>query len=394
MKILIIANFTSLPWEGSNSRFNYIINKITTKKNKVELITSNFQHEKKLHRNVEKSKLNNLKYKITMLEEPGYSKNVSLKRFYSHYILSQNLKKYLRKISKPDVIYCSIPSIDFAYEAAKYARKNNIKFIIDIQDLWPEAFKMVLKLPIINDIVFLPTTIKANYVYKTANDIIAVSETYVNRAVKVNKKYDKKASVYLGTDLNYFDKYKLRKRTTKKVILVYIGTLGHSYNIIDVIKAINLLNNKGYNNLEFKILGDGPLLTNLKDSAKKLNVNAIFLGRLPYEEMIKELSCCDIAINPIMKGAAQSIINKVGDYAAAGLPVISTQECLEYRNLVNEKQIGLNCDNDPKDIAEKIELLINNKELRKKMGLNNRKLAEEKFDRNKTYKEISDTITS
>lgn len=60
---------------------------------------------------------------------------------------------------------------------------NNVRFIIDIQDLWPEAFKMVFKLPIVSDIVFAPFNFLANGIYKRADEIIAVSDTYVNRAL-------------------------------------------------------------------------------------------------------------------------------------------------------------------------------------------------------------------
>ena len=113
------------------------------------------------------------------------------------------------------------------------------------------------------------------------------------------------------------------------------------------------------------------------------------MGRLPYEKMVKILCECDIAVNPIAKGAAQSIINKVGDYAAAGLPVVNTQECEEYRNIVTNYKIGINCENNNSiDMANKIYELYNNVNERKEMGRNNRKLAEEKFDRRKTYIKI------
>ena len=109
--------------------------------------------------------------------------------------------------------------------------------------------------------------------------------------------------------------------------------------------------------------------------------------------MISKLCRCDLAVNPIKKGAAQSIINKVGDYAAAGLPVISTQECPEYKKIVEYYKIGYNVQNDnPKQIAQKILELYNNKELRQEYGKNNRKLAEEKFDRKKTYLKIKELI--
>ena len=191
MKILMIANYVSFPWEAGNCRFMYLAD-LLCKNNEVELVTSKFCHTKKQKREYS-TEYNELNFKVTLLDEPGYRKNVSIKRIYSHKILARKLRKYLNSLeNKPDVIYCSVPSLDLAFEAIKYANKNNIRFVIDIQDLWPEAFKMVFKIPIIKDIVFLPLTLKANYIYKNADDIIAVSETYANRASKVNKKYNNK----------------------------------------------------------------------------------------------------------------------------------------------------------------------------------------------------------
>ena len=40
------------------------------------------------------------------------------------------------------------------------------------------------------------------------------------------------------------------------------------------------------------------------------------------------------------------------------------------------------------NLKNKIEILIKDKKLRKELGNNNRKLAEEKFDRKKTYNQI------
>ena len=122
---------------------------------------------------------------------------------------------------------------------------------------------------------------------------------------------------------------------------------------------------------------------------KSENLPVIFTGSLPYFEMVWVLSRCDIAVNPISKGAAQSIINKHMDYAMAGLPIINTQECKEYRDLVDKYKMGFNCENgNVVDLAEKILYLVKNKELREKMGSNSRKCAEEKFDRKQSYKNI------
>ena len=236
----------------------------------------------------------------------------------------------------------------------------------------------------------------ADYIYKSANDIVAVSETYVNRAAQVNKNYNNKLSVFLGTDLLNFDTAKKHNNiifNDDKIRIVYIGTLGASYDICSIIDAIKKVKINGNKKIKFIVIGDGPLREKFEKYAKLKEIDYEFTGMLEYEKMISLLCACDIAVNPIIRGSAASIINKVGDYAAAGLPVINTQESKEYQDLLNKYDAGFNCINgDIDDISKKMSILVNDSVMAKKMGKNNRKLAEEKFDRKKTYKEIAQLI--
>lgn len=387
--ILLIAHFCSDFEHEGNNRFNYLANLFAEYDHNVELITSNFSHEKKEKRN--ELNLEKLKYKVTLIHEPEYKKNVSLKRFYSHYIMGENLKKYLSNRRKPDIIYSAVPSLDVAKAAADFANKNDIKFIIDVQDLWPEAFKMVFKIPLFEKLLFYPMQINAEYIYSTADEIIAVSDTYRDRALESNKKINTGYSIYLGTNLDNFDKLpddiKIRQKLKDKIWLAYVGTLGNSYDIPCVIDALQIIRGKGIKNIEFIVMGDGPLKAKFKRYSENKGVNVHFTGRLPYSKMVSILKNCDIAVNPIKRGSASSIINKVGDYAAAGLPVINTQESLEYRELINKYDAGYNC-NNVNELVDKILILFKDEHLRRRMGRNNRRLAEEKFDRKKTYQQI------
>lgn len=392
--VLMIAHFCS-DFEGNgNNRFNYIADLLSLHGYDVELVTTDFSHSRKKRRSEIENYLN---FRVTMCHEPIYIKNVSLKRFYSHYVMGRNLKKYLETRNKPDVIYCAVPSLDVAKMAAEYAEKNNIRFIIDVQDLWPEAFKMVFNVPFISDILFYPMLKQADYIYKAADEIIAVSQTYTERALRVNSKSGKGHSIFLGTELATFDKLakenKIKDKPEDEIWLAYVGTLGHSYDLTCTIDAIKILQEKGINNIKFVVMGDGPLKSKFENYAKNKGVYAEFTGRLDYGKMVGMLTACDIAVNPITRGAAQSIINKHGDYAAAGLPVLNTQECLEYRNLITEYNAGFNCENgNSVDLADKLLKLCKNESLRIIMGKNSRKLAEEKFDRSVTYQEVLSII--
>ena len=391
--IVIIANFCRDFSETDNGRFMYLCKELS-KENSVEIITSDFSHGKKKH----KDPLTiHWPFKITFLHEPGYKKNISLQRFRSHNAWGKEVERYLKEIEKPDIIYCAVPSLTAPLVAAKYCEKNNVRFVIDIQDLWPEAFHMIFKVPIISNIAFFPFRFRAYGIYSRADAICGVSRTYVNRALKLNKKVKSGHVVFLGTELATFDKYAEENRVVKPINelwLGYCGTLGASYDLTMVIDALAILKDKGVAIPKFIILGDGERKKEFEDHAAELNVDCLFTGRLPYNQMCEWLSMCDIVANPISHNAAQSIINKHGDYASSGLPVISTQENLEYRDLIGEYQMGFNCNNgDPKDFALKLLQLIENPILREQMGTNARKCAEDKFDRKNTYKEIIELIT-
>ncbi len=392
-RIIIVANFCDYGVEKTNNRFNYLSELLKQSGCEVELITSTFSHREKKQRTLEEG---NTLYKTTLIKELGYTKNVCLRRFRSHYVFGKNLKKYLDKIEKPDVVYCAIPSLDAAKVTAKYCKRHNVPFIVDIQDLWPEAFKLVLKIPIVSDIIFAPMAWAANYAYRQADKVVAVSDTYKNRGLKVNKKDKEGLCVFLGTELLAFDQ-KAASHTIEKpegeLWIGYAGTLGHSYNIEIVIDALNKIADKLMQKVVFKVFGDGPYLERFKEYAKDCKVKVEFFGRLEYSLMTAYLTHCDIAVNPISKGAAQSIINKHGDYAAAGLPVVSTQENREYRSLVEDYHFGINCGVESiDDVGVALLELISNQEKRETMGRNARKLAEEKFDRKNSYLKILEAI--
>ena len=392
MDIVIIAHFITEFVKDGTSRFVCIAEELS-KSNDVELITSRFDHIKKKPREEENFDLDT---KVTLIEEPSYTRNVCLKRLVSHANFGKQVKKYLQSRKKPDVIYCAIPSIDCAYYAAQYAYKNNVKFIIDIQDLWPEAFRMAFNVPIISNMLFSPMQKKVNFVYSNADKIVGVSNTYCERAKGVNIKNAEIIPVYLGVNLEEFDRHALENqvsRSSDRFIIGYCGTLGHSYDIKCVLDSMIELKHCGYDNVEFWVMGDGPLKRDFELYAKKNALNVIFYGRVPYEKMCGLLCACDACINPIVGSSVASIINKHGDYAASGLPVINTQESKEYKALIDRFKCGINCENSNHiDLANAIMSLIRNKRERIEMGKQARKMAEELFDRNANYFKIYNAI--
>lgn len=382
--------------EGNNSRFLYLAKLLKQKGHEVEILTSSFFHERKAQYGQLPESWEGCK--LTVIHEPGYPKNVCLQRFYSHDVLSQGMKKYLHTRKKPDVVYAAIPSLSVGRMLASYCKKQRVGYVIDVQDLWPEAFEMVFHVPVVSSVLYAPLRWQANYIYRHANAIAAVSETYVKRAMAVNKKVKAPVSVFLGTQLTSFDNMKHAPTALEKpegeVWMGYIGTLGNSYDLHSVLEAMVLLKQKKKcENLRFVVMGDGQQREELEAFAGEQGLKVSFTGSLPYPKMVSTLCRCDFAVNPIQGKSAASIINKVGDYAAAALGVVNTQESEEYRALLEQYGAGINCENgNVLELAVAIEQLWENETLRRAMGQGNRQLAEEKFDRGKQYKLLCNLI--
>jgi glycosyltransferase involved in cell wall biosynthesis len=393
-EILLVAPFTILPGEKGFSRFTYIANKLTEIGHHVTLLTSSFQHNDKAFR---KSHYivaisNKLKYKLEIIPELGYSKNIGVDRIRSHRHFAKQLSYYLKNIEKkPDVIYCAYPMMGSAYEVGRYAKQHQIPFIIDIQDVWPESIKNTLKFPApITDSLLYPMTWYANRIYKLADYVVGVSESYVQRVEKVNNHAKRFSSVFIGTDLGYFDSFNHHiNKKSEEFWITYVGTLSYSYDIETVIKAVSALNKKGFTNIVFKVLGDGPLKSRFVKLANETGAHIEFMGYVPYEKMIPILTNSDLAANAISKGAQQSITNKIGDYLASGLPVLNSSENSEFKQMVEERKLGYSYNpGDVEKLTKLIERLYKNGDLRKLCGRNARKLAEEKFDRRISYESI------
>ncbi|MRH99168.1 glycosyltransferase [Kriegella sp. EG-1] len=389
MRILLIANYTVVPGEKGNCRVTYLANMFAEKGHHVTLLTSSFAHRTKTHRNeLVINSLIKTKYKIKLIKESGYIRHLGLRRVLSHHQFGINLKKYLNHcVERPDAIYFTFPTFSSARIASKFAKRNNLPAIIDIIDIWPEALRSVIKLPVhLFNIFVLPFTIQANNIYKTASGIVGVSNTYVNRAREANK-IAPILPIYLGADLELFDNFKYSKiKPDGEIWLIYVGCISYSYDLETVLRSLIILNNK-YNisHLKVKILGSGPQKSRLEQFAIANNLPVHFVGFVEYPIMVNYLKNADIALSAIVQGAQQSLTYKIGDYVSAGLPILNSSENKEFRNIIKNEKIGLNyVAGKDVDLAEKILKLLEDEKIMKQYGQNSRKIAESRFNRKST----------
>ncbi len=398
-KIAVVTMGVCLNDEKGYTRFRYICDFLSDAGYQVDLFTTTFQHWDKAQRDLEKIRRDDYKFGIRFLYEPGYKKNIDLRRIYSHRIAAKNLTKLLEQDGSYDLIYAEIPPNDVALAAARYADRNGIPFVADVNDLWPEAMRMVLDIPVLSDIIFYPLKRDAEKVYSLVSGVIGTSDEYRDRPFASGDRKIPRETVYVGNELKVFDggaeanRDQARKQQGEFWVS-YAGTIGTSYDIRTMLLAAEILWQRGYDNIRFKILGGGPMKEELEELANSRNIrNVEFAGYVPYGEMAAWLKASDILVNSFVKKAPQSIVTKIGDYLAAGKPMINTCMSPEFRAKVEHDGFGINIMPEDADIlADAVLKLYEDEAGRKRMGENARRIAEEQFDRPKSYQKIERMI--
>ena len=388
-RILLVAPFTLLADEIGDNRFRYIAELLATK-HQVTFVTSNFNHPEKKFR-TQKDEYAKLPYRQILLAEKGYQKNIGIARIISHRAFANNLKSFLTDADgKFDFVYAAFPPIEAANACADFAKQQGIPFILDVQDVWPESILVYFKrFSGLAKWALKPLTAKANAVYAKADALVAVSQTYLERAASINNKATQKLALFIGTDLDLFDLH--AKKTIDfsaygdELIGIYVGTLSHSYDLSTVIKAAAQLKSNGIK-LRILILGDGPFKKQLVEEALRLDAPVEFLGLKSFAEMCGYLSRCHFAVHSIVGTSQSSLTNKFSDYCAAGLPILNSSQNPELKTLVEEKKLGINYPSgDAEDLSDAILGLSKNKHERLAMGMNARAFAEENLDRKRSY---------
>lgn len=387
-KILIVAPYVTFPGEPGENRF-ITIAKMLSESYEVTLVTSRFCHILKEHR----SKLPQLDdINIILLDEPGYKTNVSLSRISSHHVFCKKFEIFIKQFgSSFDLVYSAFPLIYTNFLLGRYKKSMDYKLVIDVQDIWPDSIigPIPLLSGVLGSIALYPINIYANKTYSYADGLVAVSDTYLNKADVLNLPSDVKKAVYIGADSIHEGKANyIETNNSQPLLATYIGTMAGSYDLETVIKAASLCKDK----VKVQFIGTGPHELKLKKLNESLGSPVDFLGVFPYTDAMNKLVQSNIAINPIKAVAQQSITNKLSDYFSCGIPILSCQENKEVMSLLR-KGGGLQYKaEDPHDLGEKLLFLANNRKYLIRMGEINLMIAQDMFIRKNSYLAIIDIV--
>ncbi len=330
---------------------------------------------------------------ILLHSNTAYKKNISLSRIVYHRKLAAAFRKYSRKKSVPELIFCAWPTAQFAREAVRYGKENKIPVVVDIRDLWPDIFNRAFpdRLQWLSKIVLKPLQYSASRTLRQASAITGM----VPHAMAWGCRYagrpagERDQTIFIGNEkpcmseeeweqnLSWWREKGVTEATWN---ICYFGTLSVSVDLGTVMEAVRMLAEE-YPDIRLIIGGEGDCKEKLmrqEQGSKQI----YFAGWLNGQQMNSLMKVCRCGTYSYKNSEDfyHTFSNKGIQYLSCGLPIINSLGGFA-RELLLKNECGLTYqEGNAADCAEQIKRLYSDPKRCRQMAENARALFEKSFD--------------
>jgi len=401
LNIWIVTVGEPIPADGENVRLHrsgIMSSMLSAAGHQVHWFNSRFDHFKKENRAISGSFELGDRYTLHLLEGRSYKRNVSVSRMINHVQIATDFEKKITGMTKPDVILCSFPTIELSYSCVKFGKENKTPVLIDVRDLWPDIFVDILPsfLEWAGKLVLFNLYRQTKYALKHAEAITAVSEKYLDWGLQyANRKKHQNDKVFPLAYPMLESEWVASKEAVDTCeglgvnpdypIALFIGTFGRTYDLTPAILGIKLINKNSDIPVQLVLCGDGDFGEKWKSLAEA-DPNIIFTGWVEKPALEYMMSVSNIGLAAYVRDAPQGVPNKVIEYLARGLPILSSLKG-ETESLLSAENCGLTYDpSDPSQFASAVLEILNDK-ISDDMSKNAKKLYLKKYAAETVYLE-------
>ncbi|MBI4440516.1 glycosyltransferase family 4 protein [Candidatus Woesearchaeota archaeon] len=263
-----------------------------------------------------------------------------------------------------------------------YTRIFRRKVILDATDIHTEYMRAKKGNFLINIFSSLEY-----WCFRKARKVVVVSHQMKNLLVKKGIKEKKIFVVYDGVEAGNFSP---KKRKTGKPVIIHHGGMDEQDGVPLIPKAAKFVE------ADFILLGSGQQRDIVESIIKKENItNVRLLGWKPYSEMKNCLMQAQIGLIARPDTLPNNLVLtlKLLEYWGSGTAVVSSRLAAIEEVAEEGKDILFFEPGNEKDMAEKINLLLKNKSLLKKLQRNGR-IKSYAFDWKRLIPKIADVVES
>jgi len=302
------------------------------------------------------------------------------------YRFKKNINKYYSK-EKFDLIIGHTPPITLSGLMIYLKKKFNAFYYLLLKDIWPHS-SVDLNIIKKNGLIYKYFRWHEKRIYNTADAIGCMSPENVSYILKNNAylnpgKVEVCPNAIMPQKMSFTnngirDKYEIPSGST---LFIFSGNLSKGHGLSYYLDTIESLQN--YPKAFFAIGGSGTHYDYLKQEIKRRNLgNIFFYHRLPADEFNQLLAASDVGV--ILLDSRYSVPqfpSRLLAYLEAGKPVLcAVNKETDIGEIVEHFGCGISTiHGDKKNLISAIKMFAEDKNFRKKCGVNAYKLLEEKY---------------
>ena len=280
-----------------------------------------------------------------------------------------------------DVIHAANPP-DMFFLLGLFYRPFGKKFVFDQHDIAPEMFQVLFGGRV--KVLYRMLRRMELLSYKTAHLVITTNETFRWFAIKRGHcEADKVVVVRNGPDLERLEPVEREAQPSlagRRYMLGYIGVMGKQDGVEYILYALHdLVHTRKRQDIAVILIGEGSASPKLRALAHQLKLDdyVIFTGWLDKSKALRYLATVDIGLQPDPKNGLNEFCTmiKTMEYMALGLPIVAF-DLVETRFSAQTAALYA-APNEVEDFANKIEMLLDDEELRHTMGALGRRRVEQ-----------------
>jgi glycosyltransferase involved in cell wall biosynthesis len=391
--VWVVSPFSDPSPEAEFDRYRFICAELTRRGAKVCQFVSSFDHGQKRHRRPPQAP-----WRVVAVPEPGYARNVSVRRLASHVVFDALVILYfLREMirgGRPEVILSAVPHNGAACVAGALARISGARFIVDVHDTWPESLLGVTRLRGPMRVGYRIWKAVADAALVAADQVFAESSRYAARAdeVRIPRGKSKARAILLGGDLAYYDAIAPAERLPDgldgaRFVVAYAGTLGANYDLDCVLEAFTLLAAEQPDSA-LLLLGRGEREEDLRAAIARAGLPAWVSGQIPHASLVAHLKRSRVGLNAFKAGGNVAYSYKLNDYLLSGVPVVNSLPG-ESADLLEGNGLGFNYRaGDPADLLAALRAARLRWEADPKWGSEVLAFSGRHLDRRTSYEEL------
>jgi glycosyltransferase involved in cell wall biosynthesis len=313
-------------------------------------------------------------FKIYRLRGVNFS---PYKEVFEGYPYLPTLPKLIKEL-KPDIIHAESQLFLPSYQAISTASKLNIPSVLTIHGVFADRGFLTNNA----QLAYLKTF--GAKMFKLVNKIICLSKGDHDEIIQLGCPKEKISIIPTAVD---FDLFKPGKQNSEDWI-VWSGRFVQEKGIKTLIDIAKIVLTKRSINIKFIFIGDGPLLLECMNIVRKddtINKSVIFTGWIEREKLAEILSKSSIFIFPSLKeGMPISVLEAM----SSGLPILGS-DISGIKELIIDSYNGYLLKSGNSILfADKILYLLDNNNIKEKMGDNSRKQILNKYNFNFVCKQI------